>query len=542
MVLSKFPGMMQQFELQADRGIGRAVVCGPPGRLTSACRAFARFVDRVRSNRLQIVVVLGLALGATTGLPADADNNGAAANPAFVPRPPAPRRPNIILIVADGLGYGDLGCYGQSLIQTTNLDRLAAEGMRFTDFYAGAAEGAPAQCSLMTGLDTGHARIRGNGTQALRPDDLTVGEFLKKVGYRTGLIGEWDLGGQNSPGMPGAKGFDQFLGYLDRTHAEDYFTDHLWRTDLRLGHNTWEIFAENESGRHTLYVPDLFTKAGVNFIHINKPEQFNHHRPFFLCLAYSIPRANTAEAKRTGNGMQVPDDAPYSAQPWPQPEKNKAAMITQLDGDVGKLLAKLQELKIDEDTAVLFTSRSGPQRQGGADPKFFKSSGPWRGLAGDLYEGGIRVPLIVRWPAKVKPGRVNNEPWAAWDLFPTAAGIALSSAPQNLDGISMLPTLLGRAQARQHEFFYWESHEGGFRQAVRWGPWKAVRLQPGLAPELYNLQSDPGEKSNVAAEHPEIVTKIEAYFRSGRTDSAGWPVRPREQKTAQELPAGGKPS
>lgn len=444
-------------------------------------------------------------------------------------RAPAPRRPNIILIVADDLGYGDLGCYGQSMIQTTNLDKLAAEGVRFTDFYAGSTVCAPSRCSLMTGLHTGHAFIRGNGTQALRPEDFTVAELLKKEGYRTGLIGKWGLGNENSTGMPGEKGFEDFAGYLDHVHAHDYYTDHLWRTDSRMGHNDWEIFPENQGGKHGMYMPDLFTKAALNFININKPDQFNHYRPFFLYLAYTTPHANNEEAKRTGNGMQVPDDSPYSSEPWPQPEKNKAAMITRLDNDIGRLIAKLQELKIDDNTVIFFTSDNGPHKEGGVDPKFFKSAGQLRGIKRDLYEGGIRVPMIVRWPAKIKPGRVSDQVWAFWDILPTAAGIALAKPPEKIDGVSMMPTLLGRAQTNQHDFLYWEFHERGFQQALRMGRWKAVRPQADKPLELYDLKTDLSEKTNVASEHPDVVAKIESYLKSARTESAEWPIKKPEK-------------
>ncbi len=491
-------------------------------------------------RRLVRTIPLCLALGATS-FSALSQNTTPAVTNAPALRPPAPRRPNIILIIADDLGYGDLGCYGQTMIQTTNLDKMAAEGVRFTDFYAGSTVCAPSRCSLMTGLHTGHAFIRGNGTQALRPEDFTVAELLQKAGYHTGLVGKWGLGNETSTGMPREQGFDEFAGYLDHIHAHDYYTDHLWRSDSRTGHNDWEIFPENQSGKHGLYSHDLFTKAALNFVSINKPDQFNHYRPFFLYLAYTIPHANNEEARRSGNGMQVPDDAPYSTQPWPQPEKNKAAMISRLDNDIGKLLAKLQELKIDDNTVVLFSSDNGPHQEGGVDPKFFKSAGPLRGIKRDLYEGGIRVPLIVRWPAKIKPGRVSNQVWSFWDFLPTAADIALAKSPANLDGISMVPTLLGRAQTNQHDFLYWEFHERGFQQAVRVGQWKAVRQQAGERLELYDLQTDPAEKSDVAPQHPEVVARIESYLKSARTESAEWPIKKPVEKTGTQQSAG-KPS
>ena len=491
--------------------------------------------------QLAQAITLGLLLGGTAGAaPSTSDSNSATNEP--TQRPPAPRRPNIIWIVADDLGYGDLGCYGQTLIQTTNLDKLAAEGVRFTDFYAGSTVCAPSRFALMTGLHTGHAFIRGNGTQALRTQDLTVAELLQKAGYHTGLVGKWGLGNENSTGTPREKGFDEVVAYLDHVHAHDYYTDKLWRWDSRSKYNDWEIFPENQSGKKGLYTHDLFTKAALNFVSINKPELLNHYRPFFLYLAYTIPHANNEEAKRSGNGMQVPDDAPYSVRNWPQPEKNKAAMITRLDRDVGKLLAKLEELKIDDNTVVFFTSDNGPHKEGGVDPAFFKSGGGLRGIKRDVYEGGIRVPMIVHWPAKIKPGRVSDQVWSFWDLLPTATDIAMAKPPPGIDGISMLPTLLGRAQTNQHEFLYWEFHERGFQQAARMDQWKAVRPQAGEPLELYDLQSDRAEQHNVAKEHPEVVAKFETYLKLARTESAEWPIKKPEEKAREAGQATGKAS
>src|ERR1039458_3976584 len=286
----------------------------------------------------------------------------------------AVRKPSIIFILADDLGYGDLGCYGQTKIKTPNLDRLAAEGMRFTSFYAGSTVCAPSRCALMTGLHTGHAIIRGNATVALRAQDLTVAEVLKPAGYRTALIGKWGLGNPNTTGVPQKKGFDEFLGYLDQVHAHDYYTDYLWRYDppgnTKPGYDGRIEFAENRGGKKVVYVDDLFTQAALNFVSLNKPEPFNNFRPFFLYLAYTIPHANNEEGQRTGNGMQVPSAAPYPDEPWPQPEKNKAAMITRMDADIGRLMDKLRALKIDDNTVVFFSSDNGPHKEGGVDPKF----------------------------------------------------------------------------------------------------------------------------------------------------------------------------
>ena len=343
------------------------------------------------------VILTLLACFPLVGAPGPAPTNAASW------RAPAPRKPNIILIVADDLGYGDLGCYGQTKIKTPNIDRLAAEGVRFTDFYAGSTVCAPSRCALMTGLHTGHAYIRGNAAVALRPQDVTIAELLKKAGYHTGLIGKWGLGNENTTGMPQNQGFDEFGGYLDQTHAHDYYTDHLWRYDPTLGFSRMALI-ENDNDKKALYTHDLFETAALNIMKMNQPSPLNHYRPFFLCFAFTIPHANNEEGRRSGNGMQVPSDAPYSNESWPQVEKNKAAMITRLDATVGKILDKLQELKLDDNTIVLFTSDNGPHKEGGVDPNFFQSSGPLRGIKRDLYEGGIRLPFIAWWPGTVPAG------------------------------------------------------------------------------------------------------------------------------------------
>jgi arylsulfatase A-like enzyme len=434
------------------------------------------------------------------------------------------RKPNIIFILSDDLGYGDLGCYGQTKIKTPNLDKLAAEGLRFTDCYAGSTVCAPSRATLMTGLHTGHAGIRGNKNLSLTPRDVTIAELLKQASYHTALVGKWGLGDEGSAGVPNKKGFDEFIGYLDQTHAHDYYTDHLFRYDPKSGFEGREELPENSGGKKGLYVPDLLTTTALNFVRINKPDQFNNHRPFFLYLAYITPHANDEEGQRTGNGMQVPTDAPYGSESWPQVEKNKAAMITRMDSDIGKLMDKLKELKIDDDTVVFFSSDNGPHKEGGVDPKFFQSAGPFRGIKRDLYEGGIRVPLIVRWPGKIAPGRVSDVPCAFWDFLPTAAEIAGTKASEKIDGISLLPTLMGRPQTNQHAFLYWEFHERGFQQALRMGDWKAVRPQVGEPLELYNLKTDPEEKQNVVNRNAAVAAKIEDYLKTARTESDEWPI------------------
>ncbi len=451
------------------------------------------------------------------------------------PSPATGSKPNIILILADDLGYGDLGCYGQQKIKTPNLDKFAAEGIRFTDCYAGSTVCAPSSAALMTGLHSGHNRIRGNGrNNGLAAEDTTVAEVLKNACYHTCRIGKWGLGEEGSPGVPQKKGFDEFVGYLTQTHAHDYYTDHLFRYDPKTGFEGRQELAENWEGKKGLYVPDLFTTAAMNFLKLNKPERGKVPTPFFLFLACITPHANDEEGKRSGNGMQVPSDAPYSEQNWPQVEKNKAAMITRLDRDVGTILDKLRDLKLESNTLVLFSSDNGPHQEGGVDPKFFNSGGSLRGIKRDLYEGGIRVPLLARWPGKIKPGQTNDEICAFWDFLPTAAELAGAKPPANLDGISIAPTLLGRPQTNHHDFLYWEFHERGFQQAGRMNDWKAVRPQASEPLELYNLKTDIGEKTNVAAEHSDIVKKMDTLLKGARTESPDWPIRKPEEKKGKK--------
>ncbi len=459
------------------------------------------------------------------------------------PPPPPVRRPNIILILADDLGYGDLGSYGQRRIQTPNLDKLAAEGIRFTSCYAGSTVCSPARAALMLGQHTGHLNIRGNGRPTtLLPDEITVAQVLKNSDYSSGLIGKWGLAEAGQPGVPQKKGFDEFVGYLSNNEAHDYYSEWLWRyTPPTAGFDGFDDrmhFSENAGGKQELYLPDLFTKAALSFIKSNKPDQFNRYRPFFLCLSYNLPHANNEEGRRTGNGMQVPSAAPYSNEPWPAPEKNKAAMITYLDAQVGRVLDQLVTQNLLTNTVVIFTSDNGPHSEGGVDAKFHQSSGPLRGKKRDLYEGGIRVPLIVHWPAGVPPGQTSDLPLAHWDLLPTFADIARTRAPEGIDGISILPTLQGQTQTNRHEFLYWEFHEKGFQQAARSGDWKVVRPQADAPLELYNLKTDLGEKQNVATNNPTLIAKFEDYLKTARTESPNWPIKKPEKQA--ETQATGK--
>lgn len=426
-------------------------------------------------------------------------------------------RPNIVFILADDLGYTELGCYGQKLIQTPRIDRMAAEGIRFTDCYAGCTVCAPSRCTLMTGLHTGHCRIRGNAQVPLAAEDVTVAKLLRQAGYATGIIGKWGLGQPGSSGIPNRQGFDCWFGYLDQVHAHNYYPDYLWRNEEKV--LLPNVVEKGVAKKRVTYSPDLFASEALEFV------ERQRDKPFFLYLALTVPHANDEAGK---NGMEVPDDKPYSDRDWPQVEKNKAAMITRMDADVGRLLDKLKALGLDERTIVFFTSDNGPHREGGVDPAFFHASGPLRGIKRDLYEGGIREPMIVRWPGRIAAGQVSDFVWAFWDFLPTAAELAGVRSPADIDGVSVAPVLFAssrEAASPAHEFLYWEFHEGGFKQAVRMGRWKAVRTKLNRPLELYDLSNDLGETNSVAAKHPEIVAKIEAYLKQARTDSPNWPIK-----------------
>ncbi|MEN6425230.1 MAG: arylsulfatase [Phycisphaerales bacterium] len=431
-------------------------------------------------------------------------------------------RPNIIFILADDLGYGDLGCYGQRSIRTPNLDRMATEGMIFTDHYAGSTVCAPSRCCLMTGLHTGHAFIRGNDRIPLRPSDVTVAELLRQAGYTTGIVGKWGLGEPDSTGIPNRKGFDHWFGYLNQRHAHNYYPDYLWRNEGKVPLAN-EVMPVNPPGgvatKRVQYSSDLFTADALKFIDRNR------RRPFFLYLAYTIPHANN-EAKP--DGMEVPSYGLYANEYWPNPQKGHAAMITRMDADIGRLFARLKSLSLDRKTLVLFSSDNGPHKEGGADPAFFDSSGVLRGCKRDVYEGGIRVPLIARWPGRIAAGSGSDHVSAFWDFLPTCCELTGVPAPQGIDGLSILPTLLGRPEMQQkHEYLYWEFHEQGKKQAVRMGDWKGVRLNVAKDPngpiELYDLTGDMGEERNVADQHPDIVRRIATIMASARTPSEHWP-------------------
>ncbi|RRB07936.1 hypothetical protein EHT25_05610 [Larkinella rosea] len=433
-----------------------------------------------------------------------------------------------MFILADDLGYGDVGCYGQKWIRTPNIDQLAKEGMRFTQYYAGSSVCAPSRAVLMTGQHTGHTYIRGNydyeteGNLPIPDSTITLPEVLKKAGYRTAMIGKWGLGGPGSTGGPNRQGFDYSLGYLDQRKAHDYYIPYLWENEKKYP------LEKNRDGNRNTYSHDVFAEAALTFIRETK----NH--PFFLYLPFTIPHGK----------LEVPTDAPYSLEKWSQPQKNYAAMITRLDGDIGRIVALLNELGIDQNTLIVFTSDNGPVK---AVADQFDSNGPFRGYKLDLYEGGIREPMIVRWPGRIKAGSENHEIAAAWDVLPTFCELAGATTPKAIDGISFLPTLLGKPQPKSHSNLYWEFFEINYnwnkpdnkfpriyldKQAARMGDWKAVRAdlltKPDAPLELYNLKDDVGETKNVAAAHPDVVLQMTELLRTSRREGDFFKANPNQ--------------
>jgi arylsulfatase A-like enzyme len=455
-------------------------------------------------RRLGLLLFAAVALGF---LPAHAQSDSTVNTP-----PPAPRRPCIIFIQCDGLGYGDLSGYGQTKFATPNLDRLAAGGIRFTSYYAGNAASSPSRAALLLGRSPAHLKQRADTEVPLAADDITVAQLLQQAGYHTGLIGEWFLGGDGTSGAPWLKGFDEFAGYLESGDTTDYYADYIWRyapsaTDSRqAAFQGREPLYANADGKRGQYIPDLLAKATGNFIRVHKPDQFNQ-RPFFLLLNYTIARPGP------GNTMPVPSDAPYSEELWPQPEKNRAALIARLDGYIGQLLDQLKRLGIERNTVIFLSSDTGPQTGGGVDPKFFQSTGPFRGQRGQLYEGGLRVPMIVYGPGRIPAGQVSDFPWAAWDFLPTALQLALREPPKNIGGFSVLPTLLGGTQTNRHEFLSWQLQDRDLAQAARMGDWKIVRAKADGKWELYNLKTDPGETQNMADNNPDVMAKFEKLLK-----------------------------
>jgi arylsulfatase A len=446
------------------------------------------------------------------------------------------QKPNIIYILADDLGYGDLSCYGQSHFQTPNLDKMALEGMLFTQHYAGTTVCAPSRSSLMTGLHTGHTPIRGNkelkpeGQWPIPDSTFTIAEMLKQAGYVTGAYGKWGLGFVETEGSPNKQGFDEFYGYNCQRMAHNYYPGHLWDNENKI------VLEENSGDKFGTYAPALIHQRALQFIEKNKD------KPFFLYYPNIIPHAelllpeeNIAQFK----GKFLPEKSFKGTEPGDpnfriggygtQPDGHAAfaAMVSLLDRQVGEVLAKLKELGLEKNTIVIFSSDNGPHLEGGADPDYFDSNGPLKGYKRDLYEGGIREPMIVWWPGKVNAGSKTDHISAFWDVMPTVAEIAGIEAPKNIDGISFLPTILNKEGQREHDFMYWEFHEKGGRQAVRKGDWKLVSyfiFEPTKTTvELYNLSTDIGEENNVAAENPEIVKELLELMKTAHVESEVFP-------------------
>lgn len=437
--------------------------------------------------------------------------------------------PNILLIVADDLGYGDLGCYGQEQIQTPHLDRLARDGMRFTQAYAGTSVCAPSRCVLYTGRHTGRATVRGNrtrlmdpSTQALRDEDITYAEVLRTRDYATGLIGKWGLGepGSAAAGLPMRQGFEYFFGYLNQTQAHNSWPTHLWRGETRvplrnLVPDETPVGAGVASQRID-YTPDLFRREAIEFLRAQRG------RPFALTLTPTQPHANNESQPI---GLEVPDTGIYAPRDWPEAMRLYAALVTRLDDDVGAVLAELDALGLAATTLVIFSSDNGPHRESGAEPSFFNSAGGLRGIKRDLYEGGIRVPFIARWPGRIPAGRTEEAPIHFADMLPTLAAVAGAAAPEGSDGVSLLPTLLGQPQPELRDrLLLWEFYEGGYKVAARRGDWKVVRPRLDQPWELFDLASDPAETRDLASAHPDKVAAFEAAIREARTDSETWPI------------------
>jgi len=459
-------------------------------------------------------------------------------------------QPNIIFIMADDLGYNELGCYGQKWIKTPNIDRIAAEGMKFTQFYSGQAVCAPARCVLLTGKHTGHSYIRNNGDpkhlQHLAPkygwefpgqnpipdEEVTIAEVLKSKGYATAACGKWGLGHFGTSGDPNNQGFDLFYGFNCQRHAHNHYPKFLWRNDKK------EILPGNDRTLNgETYSQDKFTEVALEFINENKDE------PFFLYLPFAIPHLSiqvTEESLNEYKGKIPEEDYVHKGYlEHPFPRAGYAAMVTHMDRDVGKVMTLVEKLGLDDNTIIFFTSDNGPtyDRLGGSDSDFFASAEDFKGLKGSLYEGGIRVPLVARWPGKIVPGSVSHHRSAFWDVMPTMCDIVGTSAPKNIDGISIAPTLFGQPdKQQQHDYLYWEFAAYGGQQAVRLGNWKGIRqnmFKGNLHTELYDLSEDVGETTDVSAQHPEMIKQIEQIMATARVPSETFKFKPLDEWQAK---------
>jgi arylsulfatase len=446
------------------------------------------------------------------------------------------KQPNVILIVADDLGWAELGCYGQQKIKTPSMDRMAQEGKRFTDFYAGAPVCAPSRSVLLTGQHTGHTYVRdnheiggwgdddGEGQLPLPAGTETLGSLMQKAGYETACVGKWGLGGPDTVGEPNKQGFDHYFGYLCQRQAHNYYPTHMWEDGARVDYEG-NVF-KNVTGQH--YSHDLMTENALGWVGERT------EKPFFLLLTYAIPHL----------ALQVPedsmepyyglwDDPPYDGKkgylPHPTPRAAYAGMVSRMDRDVGRLMDLLVAMDIDDNTIIMFTSDNGATYDiGGAHSEFFNSSGGLRGAKGSVFEGGLRVPLVVRWPGKIEAGSVSHMPAAFWDFMPTILDAAHAPAATATDGVSLMPELLGKSHQQVREYLYWEFPAYGSQQAIRMGEWKAVRRdlkKNADSPiQLFNLRNDIAESKDVAAEHPEIVAQAAKFMAEAHTPSAMFPL------------------
>ena len=431
-------------------------------------------------------------------------------------------KPNIIYVLVDDMGYGDPSCFGQKKLKTPNLDAMAASGLRFTNHYAGSTVCAPSRCVLLTGLHTGHCTVRSNGNVKLKKDDITVGQVLQKAGYSTACIGKWGVG---RPGLddPNEHGFDYFYGYVCMNHAHNCYPEFVIRNGKKVPlrnvrEERWKKRGVPDGAgvaeKKVDFVPHLCQKEVIAFIDKNKKAG----KPFFLYYALNIPHANNEGGRK---GMEVPSYGGYADKDWPDPEKGFAAMIGYIDGYVKEIFAKLKETNLDTNTLVMFTSDNGPHQEGGHKMEYFDSNGQLRGMKRDLYEGGVRVPTIAKWPGVIKPGGESDHVSGFQDIMPTFVELAGGQCPKT-DGISMVPTLLGKGAQKKHDHLFWEFYEGGGKQAVLKGKWKGIRLNTRRKPdgpiELYDITKDISEQKNLASEHPDIVADMARIMREEHED------------------------
>jgi arylsulfatase A-like enzyme len=427
------------------------------------------------------------------------------------------RKPNIIFILSDDLAQGDLGCYGQKLIQTPNLDRMAKEGTRFTQGYCGTSVCAPSRTSLMLGQHTGHSPIRANrelkaeGQLPIPADSITVAKALKGSGYATACMGKWGMGMFDSPGSPLKQGFDHFFGYNCQRHAHSYYPTYLYRDDQR-----FELPGNDGKGVGKTYAQDLIQQDVEAWIRAQKD------KPFFLFYAITLPHGR----------HEIGDFGRYKDKPWTPTQKAYAAQVTRLDADVGRVLALLKELGLDEHTLVMTSGDNGSSFAPSSEigKLFDQAANGLRGYKRGLYEGALRQAALARWPGKIPAGRVSDEPWASWDFLPTALELSGTPAPAGLktDGLSLASFLQGGA-APKRDHFYWELHEGQSLQAARWGDWKAVRNGPTAKVEVYDLKTDSAEKHDLATQRPELVAQALAIFKEAHVDHPEWPMRTQKQ-------------